>query len=282
MVGLSPDTDTSPRHLTTYIAVPICVFLICICAVASLIIRNQNRQSRQRGRNDGQKSFFIAPGVGTSVGKPSLNSSQRFLDHSSLTGSASMTFTRSDSPPRHGKSTVVSSKVPSAVHAAHMQMRPSPISSATSTSACQIPASQFTPSHLQPPYIYPSPATECVYFTADGTPMAQQPYSSPAVSTFGRPAYMNAHVPNVDYQPYTPMKLDPTLPGFGKSGESSVCTTDGFEQPGYPSFMAGGGPHFNPVISPEPNGRVPCVSPSSGKDAACHLQLMQRTESAST
>ncbi|VDO11210.1 unnamed protein product [Rodentolepis nana] len=265
--GMGDVQETSPRHLTIYIAVPICVFLICIGAVASLIVRNRSRQNRQRSQRNGQKPFFITQNLSGGGGeKPSLNSSHRFLDQSSIAGSASMTFTRSGSPQRQGRSTV-SSKVPP-VGPCHMQMRPSPMNSTTNTSTSQIPTTQFSPGHVQPSsYIYPSPNTECAYLSADGVPM-RPPYASPPISTYGPPAYMNGHVPSVDFQRYPQGVKGVSYPGYPQSGDSSACTTDmGIDPSGNP-FMTG-----EPIGNQDhQNRRFLCVSPSSGQDSGSHLQ----------
>ncbi|KAM3171648.1 hypothetical protein ACTXT7_016189 [Hymenolepis weldensis] len=265
--GMHDVQETTPRHLTIYIAVPICVFLICIGAVASLIIRNRTRQNRQRSQRNGQKPFFISQGMsGGGCEKPSLNSSHRFLDQSSIAGSASMTFTRSGSPQRQGRSTV-SSKVPP-IGSGHIQMRPSPMNSTTNTSTSQIPPTQFSPGHVQPSsYIYPSPNTECAYLSADGVPM-RPPYTSPPISTYGPPAYMNGHVPGVDFQRYPQGIKGVSYSGYPQSGDSSACTTDmGIDPIGNP-FLTG-----EPIGNQDPqNRRFLCVSPSSGQGSGNHLQ----------
>ncbi|VDD77698.1 unnamed protein product [Mesocestoides corti] len=265
--GLRDAEEATSRHLTIYIAVPICVFLICICAVASLVIRNRSRQSRQRNQRNGHKSYFISHGIGTSAGsrKLSLNSSHRFLDQSSLTGSASMAFTRSGSPPRQGRSSASSKIAPTP----HVPMRPSPMNSTTNTSASQIYPPQFSPGHLQSPSY-----TECAYFSADGAPIGA-PYASPPISAYAPPppppAYLNGQVSGVDYQRYPPMKGVPH-PAYPRSGESSAYTTDlGFDQSGNP-FVVGPGAQYDPTVKQEaPNRRILCVSPSSGQETPGHL-----------
>lgn len=266
--GLAAVRATTPRHLTIYIAVPICVFLVCICAVASVIVRNRSRLNRQRTQRNGQKAFFISQGMGVAGEKPSLNSSHRFLDHSSLAGSTSMTFTRSGSPQRQGRSTA-SSKVPPATH---MQIRPSPMNSTTNTSTSQLQPTQFSPSHVQPsPYIYPSITTECAYPSADGAPM-RPPFTSPPIPAYGSPAYMNGHVSNAEFQRYPQVK-GVSCSGYPQSGGSSACTTDiGLDQSGN-SFITGAGPQCDPVnVQESQNRRFFCVSPSSGQENASHLQ----------
>ncbi|KAL5111147.1 Fibroblast growth factor receptor-like 1 [Taenia crassiceps] len=266
--GMGDVRETTPRHLTIYIAVPICVFLVCICAVASVIIRNRSRLNRQRIQRNGQKAYFISQGMGVAGEKPSLNSSHRFLDHSSLAGSASMTFTRSGSPQRQGRSTV-SSKVPPATH---MQIRPSPMNSTTNTSTSQLQPTQFSPSHVQPsPYIYPSLTNECAYPSVESVPM-RPPFTSPPIPAYGSPAYMNGHVSNVEFQRYPQVK-GVSCSGYPQSGGSSACTTDiGLDQSGNP-FITGTGSQCDPVNAQESqNRRFFCVSPSSGQENASHLQ----------
>ncbi|VDN41584.1 unnamed protein product, partial [Dibothriocephalus latus] len=143
--------NATPRKLTIYIAVPICVFLICFCAVISLIIRNRGRRNRQPMVNQRSQKFFL------SQGKLGMNSSNHYLDHSSLAGSNSMGFSRSGSPRVRS--------VPSNVDrpAGHMQLRPSPVSTCD-TSTQQVPSS-ISPNHLHSmQYLYPNSATECAYF----------------------------------------------------------------------------------------------------------------------
>ncbi|KAH9287226.1 hypothetical protein ECG_01326 [Echinococcus granulosus] len=266
--GLGDVRETTPRHLTIYIVVPICVFLVCICAVASVIIRNRSRLNRQRTQRNDQKAFFISQGMGASGEKPSLNSSHRFLDHSSLTGSASMTFTRGGSPQHQGRSTVSSKVSP----AAHVQIRSSPMNSTTNTSTSQLQPMQFSPSHMHPsPYVYPSPTTECAYLSAEGVPM-RPPFPSPSIPTYASPAYMNGHVPNIEFQRYPQVK-GVSYSGYPQSGGSSACTADiGLDQSGNP-FITGSGPQCDPVNGQESqNRRFLCASPSSGQENTSHLR----------
>lgn len=268
--GLGDIQKPTSRHLTIYIALPICVFLVCIGAVISLIIRNRSRQDRQRSQRNGQKPFFISQGMNRGGDKPSLNSSHRFLDHSSIAGSASMTFTRSGSPHHRGPSTISSKVPPAAAGLAHMQMRPSPISSTTNTSTSQMFSTQFSPALVQhSPYIYPSPNTECAYLSVNRVPI-RPPCTSPPISTYNSPAYRNDHVPNMEFQ-CCPQIKGVSYPGYPQSGDSSACTSEiGLDPLGNPIMTKG-----KSVNNQDPQHRnFLCLNPSSGQEGGNNLEAL--------
>nr|VZH98637.1 unnamed protein product [Spirometra erinaceieuropaei] len=289
--------NATPRKLTIYIAVPICVFLICFCAVVSLIIRNRGRRNRQRIVNHRSQKFFL------NQGKLGTNSSNHYLDHSSLAGSNSMGFSRSGSP--RVRSVPSNADRPSG----HMQMRPSPVS--TTDNSTQHAPSSISPNHLHSmPYLYPSPATECAYFPADGSGQCPIAYGGVPYGPTSTPAqpnnFLKGHLGGVEYPHFStggmhhPPNSNPSMPcngglqqtaGSGSSGglkgvhsgfqqcsvESSACTDLGFDQPSPPFSTT----HYN-FPSQEPEGRVLCVSPSSGPESTAHLRHMQITGSEST
>lgn len=275
---------TTPRRLTIYISVPICVFLICLCAVASLIIRNRSRQNRQRSVNQRSHKFFL--NQNKSAG---LNSSNRYLDHSSIAGSTSMAFSRSGSPRGRSlcsKTNNTTVNTTSTINHAHM--RPSPLSTANNSSQ-HVPSTIASNQVHNMQYMYPSSVTECAYFTPDGSaqcPIGYAPMAYPAPGT-----YLNG----VNYQHFPPegiqhpggLPMPPVCNGTPAggmsqhqnafpncSGESSACTDLGFDGSTTP-FSAG---HYSHTPQ-ESEGRLLCVSPSSGPESNSHLQLMQRTNS---
>ena len=201
--------------------VPICIFLVCFCTVASLIIRNHSCQNQRLHHQNGQKSLVVSQSMGILAEKPSLNSSHRCLNRSSIAGSASMTFTRSGSPQLQGKSSV-SSRLPPAIH---LHMHPSSMNSTINITTSQLQqSSKLPPRHVQPTSnFYPSLNTECVCLTEGGV-LTRPPCVPSPIPTYGPPAYMNGLIPKSDFQRYSQVK-GVSHNGYPPSGNSSACTT---------------------------------------------------------